>query len=165
MANGFGVTTDELERFFRGNGETMKSQFVGVFPADQKEENVIEGAKGKKYLFIIANTDSSAKSGEHWWSFLDTDEKGTVFLFASLGTYGLLSFIVQNDLDVFNRLMPGQVKQIFQKDNRRTLLSWSFKMDKYSTLKEKDLRKLHLQPNIFSNSCMHLASKKSWKKL
>ena len=130
MANGFGVTTDELERFFRGNCETMKSQFAGVFPADQKEENVIEGAKGKKYLFIIANTDSSAKSGEHWWSFLDTDEKGTVFLFASLGTYGLLSFIVQNDLDVFNRLMPGQVKQIFQKDNRRTLLSWSFKMDK-----------------------------------
>ena len=83
----------------------MKSQIVGVFPVDQKEENFIESAKGKKYPFIIAITNSSAKSGEHWWSFLDTDEKNTVFLFDSLGTYGLLSFIVQNDLDVFNRLL------------------------------------------------------------
>ena len=33
---GFGVTMLELERFFISNGSTMESQFLGVFPADEK---------------------------------------------------------------------------------------------------------------------------------
>ena len=37
---GFGVTTSELERFLTSNGKTMKSQFVGVFPADKKEKTL-----------------------------------------------------------------------------------------------------------------------------
>ena len=125
----------------------MESQFVGVFPADEKEKNFVkfsENMKQKKakYPFMIANTDPAAKSGTHWWSFLDTKQKGTLFLFDSLGSYGLLNFIVQNDLEVFNKLIPGQFNQIFKKDNKTTLLRWSFKLDKYEKLKDRDINKL-----------------------
>ena len=54
--------------------------------------------------------------------FLDTDEKDTLFLFDSFGSYGLLNFIVNNDLDVFKRVIRGHIKQIFEKDNKITLL-------------------------------------------
>ena len=144
---GFGVTTLELEHFFISNGSTMESQFVGVFPADEKEKNFLkfsENMKQKKakYPFMIANTDPAAKSGTHWWSFLDTEQKDTLFLFDSLGSYGILNFIVQNDLEVFNKLIPGQFNQIFKKDNKITLLRWSFKLDKYEKLKDRDINKL-----------------------
>ena len=144
---GFGVTTLELEHFFISNGSTMESQFVGVFPADEKEKNFLkfsENMKQKKanYPFMIANTDPAAKSGTHWWSFLDTEQKDALFLFDSLGSYGILNFIVQNDLEVFNKLIPGQFNQIFKKDNKITLLRWSFKLDKYEKLKDRDINKL-----------------------
>ena len=91
---------------------------------------------------MIANTDPAAKSGTHWWSFLDTEQKDTLSLFDSLVSYGLLNFIVQNDLDVFNKLIWGQFKQIFKKDNKITLLRWSFKLDKYKKLKDRVINKL-----------------------
>ena len=55
----------------------------------------------------VANTDPERNSRIHWWSFLDTDEKGTLFLF---GSHGLLNYIVNNNLDVFKRVIPGQIK-------------------------------------------------------
>ena len=77
---GFGVTTSKLEIFFTSNGETTKSQFVGVFPANKKGGNFIKFSndlKGNKtsYLFMIANTNLEKKPGVHWWSFLDNEEK------------------------------------------------------------------------------------------
>ena len=136
---GFGVTTIERESFFSSNGSTLESQFVGVFPADEEEKNVLkfsENIKQKKakYPFIIAGTSPASKSGTHWWLFLDMEQKDTLFLFDSLGSYGPLNFIVQNDLEVFNKLIPGQFKQIFKKDNKITLLRWSFKLGKYEKL-------------------------------
>ena len=98
--------------------------------------------KKAKYPFMIANTDPAAKSGTHWLLFLDTEQKDTLLLFDSLGSYGLLNFIVQNDLDMFNKLIPGQFKQIFRKDNKIMLLRWSFKLDKYEELKDRDINKL-----------------------
>ena len=144
---GFGVTTLELERFFISNGSTMESQFVGVFPADEKEKNFLkfsENMKQKKakYPFMIPNTDPAAKSGTHWWSFLNTEQKDPLFFFDSLGSYRLLNFIVQNDLEVLNKLIPGQFNQIFKKDKKITLLRWSFKLNKYEKLKDRDVNKL-----------------------
>ena len=48
---GFGVTTNEVERSFTSNGSTMESQFIGVFPAVEKEKNFLkflENIKQKK---------------------------------------------------------------------------------------------------------------------
>ena len=90
--------------------------------------------KETKYPFMVANTDPTRKAGIHWWSFLDTDEKDTLFLFDSFGSYGLLHSIVNNDLDVFKRVIPRQIKQIFKKDNKITLLKRSFKHNNYEKL-------------------------------
>ena len=73
---------------------------------------------------------------------MDTDEKDTLFLFDSFGSYGLLIFIVNNHLDVFKRVIPGHIKRIFKKNNKITLLKWSFKLNNYEKLKQKQLDKL-----------------------
>ena len=72
-AKASGVTTMELEQFFISNRSTMESQFVDVFPADEKEKNFLkflENMKQKKakYPLMIVNTDPAAKSGTHWRS-------------------------------------------------------------------------------------------------
>ena len=166
---GFGVTTLELEHFFISNGSTMESQFVGVFLADEKDKNFLkfsENMKQKKakYPFMIANTDPAAKSDTHWWSLLDTEQKDTLFLFDSLGSYGLLNFIVENDLEVFNKLIPGQFNQIFKKDNKITLLKWSFKLDKYEKLKDRDINKLSDTAKHFLRFLYEFGKQKGVKK-
>ena len=97
---------------------------------------------------MIANRDLEKNPGVHWWSFLDTEEKDTLFLFDSLGSHGLLHFIVEKDLPTFNKLIPIQFKQIFIKGNKITLLKWSFKLSKYENLKEKEL-------NMLPNTARH----------
>ena len=72
---------------------------------------------------MIANTDSHNKPDVHSWSILDTDERDTLLFFDSFGTYGLLKFIVDNDLDIFQKLILGQIKQILKQDNKITLLT------------------------------------------
>ena len=79
---------------------------------------------------MVASTDPHEQPGVHWWLFLDTDERDTLFFFDSFGTYGLFKFIVDNDLDIFQKLIPGQIKQIFKQYNKITLLRWNFKLKK-----------------------------------
>ena len=91
---------------------------------------------------MIANTDPTIKPGIHWWSFLDTDERDTLFFLDSFGTLGLLNFIVTNYLNIFKKLIPGHIKQIFQQDNKITLLRWNFKLKNYKKLTQKELNRL-----------------------
>ena len=77
------------------------------------------------------------------------DEKDTLFFFNSLGSYGLLNFIVTNDLDVLNKVIPGQLGQMFKQDNKITLLKWSFKLKNYEKLRQKDLNKLSSTAKYF----------------
>ena len=141
---GFGVPNLELERFFKNNGENLSNNFVGVFPADEKKKfmNEIQHNDKAKYPFMVANTDPHKKLGVHWWSLLDTDERDTLFFFDSFGTYGLLKFIVDNALDIFQKLIPGQIKKIFKQDNKITLLRWHFKLKNYEKLTQKELNSL-----------------------
>ena len=53
--------------------------------------------KGKKYPFLIANTDRCDKQDTHWWSILDIDEKKDILLFDSFGIKGLKNIIVKDD--------------------------------------------------------------------
>ena len=67
--------------------QTLSQNFVGIFLADQKQEFLDEvNRKKTKYPFMVANTDLARKPGIHWWSFLDTDEKDTLFFFDSIGS-------------------------------------------------------------------------------
>ena len=72
--------------------------------------------------------------------FIDTDEEDT-FFFDLFGSYGLLNSIVTNDVDVFNKVIPGQFKQIFKKYNKISLLKWSFRPKNYEKLIQKQLDK------------------------
>ena len=141
---GFGVSHLELERFFKNKGENLCNNFVGVFLADEKKEFIhkIQYNDKAKYPFMVANIDPHKKPDAHWWLFLDTDERDTLFFFESFGTYGLLKFIIDNDLDIFQKLIPGQIKQIFKQDNNITLLRWNFKLKNYEKLTQKELNSL-----------------------
>ena len=59
-----------------------------------------------------------------------------------LGTYGLHKFIVDNDLDIFQKFIPGQIKQIFKQNNKITLLRLNFKLNNYTKLTQKELNSL-----------------------
>ena len=98
---------------------------------------------------MVANTDLARKPGIHWWSFLDTDENNTLFFFDSIGSYGLLNFIVINELDVFNKAIPGHCRQIFKQDNKITLLKWSFRLKNCEKLRQKDFNKLSSTAKYF----------------
>ena len=80
---------------------------------------------------MVANTDPGKNPGTHWWSFLDTDAKDTLFFFDSFGSFGLFNFIVENDLDIFNKVIPGKFNQILKQDQKVTLLRWTFKRKNY----------------------------------
>ena len=127
---GFGISNTELEYFFKNNGGNFSENFVGVFPAKKKRKslNKVSG-KETKYSFMVPNTDPERKLRIHWWSFLDTDETNTLYLFDTLSICGLLNLIVNNDLDVFKCVILGPMKQILKKDNKITLLKWSFKLN------------------------------------
>ena len=142
---GFGISNTELEHFFKNNVGNLSENFVGIFPANKKSESLDEvSGKETKYPFMVPNTNPARKLRIHWWSFLDTDETNTLYLFDRLGIYGLLNLIVNNDLDVFKCVIPGQIKQILKKDNKITLLKWSFKLNNYKELKQKQLDKFTL---------------------
>ena len=71
---------------------------------------MISGKKGK-YPFIIATTDSSGKSGTHWWSTLDIEPKTDIFFFDSFGLDGLQHFIIQDDKKVIEKILFGTEKK------------------------------------------------------
>ena len=91
---------------------------------------------------MIANTDLHNKPDVHWWSILDTDERDILLFFDSFGTYGLLKFIFDNDLEIFQKLILGQIKKILKQDNKITLLTWNFKLKNYEKLTQKELNSL-----------------------
>ena len=61
--------------------------------------------KGKKYPFLIANTDRSDKKGTRYWSILDIDRKNDFLLFDSFGIKGLKNFIVKDDEKIVAKVL------------------------------------------------------------
>ena len=52
---------------------------------------------GKRYPFIISNTDRSDKGGSYWWSILNVLPKNELLFFDSFGISGMKRFIVTDD--------------------------------------------------------------------
>ena len=66
--------------------EDINDNFVGVFPENHMNrfidyKTMILEKKGK-YLFIIANTDSSDKDETHWWSIMNIEPQTDFFFFS-----------------------------------------------------------------------------------
>ena len=83
--------------------------------------------KTKKYPFIIMNTDRSDKSGTHWWSFLDLHQKKEIFLFDSFGFTGFQKFVIDNDVNILNKILFG-IKKFKKNDQKITIISLKFSM-------------------------------------
>ena len=98
---------------------------------------MISGKKGK-YPFIIADTDSSGKSGTHWWSILNTEPKTDIFFFDSFGLDGLRHFIIQDDRKVIEKILFGTEKMT-RTDNTITLVNIRFNLDACKNLSKREL--------------------------
>ena len=71
-----GLSNFDIEEIFnKTNNSDLLQNFVGIFLSDKMNKflDFTKMMKGKKYPFLIANTDRSDKQGTHWWSILDID--------------------------------------------------------------------------------------------
>ena len=78
----------------------MNDNFLGVFPSDKINKFIMfeRMMSGKKYTFIISNTDRGDKNGTHWWGVLNISSKSEPFFYYySFGIDGMKDFIVQDD--------------------------------------------------------------------
>ena len=89
--------------------------------------------KEGKYPFVIANTDSSEKSGTHWWSIPAIEAKADIFFFDSFGLDGLKHFIIQDDRNVIEKILFGTEKMT-RTDSKITLFNIRFNLNAYKNL-------------------------------
>lgn len=66
-----GISNIQIEKALEKiNDEDISSNFIGVFPSSYMSQFINHAAmisqKKRKYLFIIANTNSSEKNSTHW---------------------------------------------------------------------------------------------------
>ena len=91
--------------------------------------------KGKKYPFLIANTDRSDKQGTHWGSILDIDEKKDFLLFDSFGIKGLKNVIVKDNEKIVAKVLKG-VKNLKKYEKQINLVNVNFVKNSYLKLSE-----------------------------
>ena len=91
--------------------------------------------KGKRYPFLIANTDRSDKQGTHWWSILDVDGKIDFLLFNSFRIKGLKNFIVKDDEKIVAKVLK-RVKNLKEDKTQINLVNVNFFKNSYSKLSE-----------------------------
>ena len=117
----------------------MDDNFVGVFPSNKMNNFfvVTKMMKGKKYPFLIVNTDRSDKPGTHWWSILDIDSKKDFLLFDSFGVLSLKNFIVQNDERLAKTVLKG-VQNIAPDEIELNLVNVNFSANSYNKLLDQD---------------------------
>ena len=77
---------------------------------------------GKKYPFIIWNTDRSDEGGTHLWSILNISPKSELLLFDSFGISCMKHFIVSGNKKVVGKVLKG-LELADQKDNKLTPVS------------------------------------------
>ena len=103
--------------------------------------DVTKMKKGKKYLFLIVETDRTDKPGTHWWSILDIDSKKDFLVFDSLELLGLKNFIVQDNEKIAKKVLKG-VQNISPDKTELNLVTVNFSANSYNKLLDQD--KLYL---------------------
>ena len=93
--------------------------------------------KGRKFPFLIENTNQSDKAGTHWWSILHIDPKRNSLLFDSFGVKGLKNFIIQDDKKIVEKVIKG-IEKIERKDNKLTLIKLRFSVKNFCELKDNE---------------------------
>ena len=96
---------------------------------------------GKKYSFIILNTDRSDEGSIHWWSILNISPKSKLLHFDSFRISGMKPFFVSDDKKIIGKVLKG-LELTAQKDNKLTLAKLKFSMNSYENLAENETKKL-----------------------
>ena len=136
-----GISNDAVVEFFENETDSdLKENFVGVFPSNYIIKFIsfhqMAREKTKKYPFIIMNTDRSDKSGTHWWSCLDLHEKKEIFLFDSFGFTGFKKFVIDNDVNILNKILYS-LQKFQKKDQKITIITIKFSMKEYENIKNE----------------------------
>ena len=138
-----GISNFQIEEALKNiKDEDIYNNFVGIFPSNYINKfidhaSMISDKKGK-YPFIIANTDSSSKSGTHWWSILDIEPKTDIFFFDLFGLDGLKTFIIQDDKKVIEKILFG-TEQMTRTGNKICLVDIRFNLNACKNLSKKEL--------------------------
>ena len=135
-----GLSNFDIEEIFnRADNSDLLQNFVGVFPSNKMNKflDFKKMMKGKKYPFLIANTDRSDKQGTHWWSILDIDGKKDILLLDSFGIKGLKNFIVQDDEKIVAKVLKG-VKNLKEDKEQINLVNVNCVTNSYLKLSESE---------------------------
>ena len=137
-----GISSFEIEKVSKEiNNEDINKNFLCVFPSDKINIMFEKMMPGKKYLFIISNTDRSDEGGTHWRSILNISPKSELLLFYSFGISDLKHFIVSDDKKTVGKVLKG-IELADQKDNKLILIKLKFSMNSYENLAENKTKKL-----------------------
>ena len=134
-----GISNSQIENALKNmEDEDINNNSVGAFSSNYMNEFIthapmISGKKWK-YPFIIVNTDSSGKSGTHWWSILDIKPKTDFFFFDSFDLDGLRHFIIQDDKKVIQKKILFETKKMTRTDNKITLVNIRFNLNAWESL-------------------------------
>ena len=119
-----GISNIQIEEAFKKiDDQDLLSNFVPVFPSNYMIKFINHAAlieDSGKFPFIIANTDTSSKSGTHWWSILDIEPRTDIFFFDSYGIDGLKHFIIQDDKEIVDKILIG-IEKMDRTENKITL--------------------------------------------
>ena len=119
-----GISNIQIEEAFKKiDDQDLLSNFVPVFPSNYMIKFINHAAlieDSGKFPFIIANTDTSSKSGTHWWSILDIEPRTDIFFFDSYGIDRLKHFIIQDDKEIVDKILIG-IEKMDRTENKITL--------------------------------------------
>ena len=92
--------------------------------------------RNTKYQFAIFKTDRNNKAVTQWWSFLDIHPKRNLFLFDNFGFTGFKTFIIDNDLNIIDKLLYN-VTKLDKNDEKINLINLKFLEYEYDRIKRK----------------------------
>ena len=140
-----GISNFQIEKAFKKiDDEDLLDNFVGVFPSNYMNKLINHAAMiedSGKYPFVIANTDSADKPGEHWWNVLDIEPRTDIFFFDLYGIEGLKHFIIQDDRPIVDQILIG-IEKMDRTDNKITLCKVKFNLSACKNLTENEINSL-----------------------
>ena len=158
-----GISNFQIRKAFENINDTgIDDNFVGVFPANRMNrfmnyKFIISETKGK-YLFMIANTDSSDKGETYWQNISEIYPKTDLSFFDSFGVDGLKSFIIEDDKKVIKKLLFGTEKMT-RTDSKMILVNIKFNLKACKNLSKKELDNLSDAARNFFNFIQSFGNK------
>ena len=137
-----GISNFEIEKVFKQkNNEGINKNLLGVFPSDKVNKFITfeKMMPGRKYPFIIPNTNRSDKGSTHCWSILNIPPKSDMLFFDSFGISGMKHFIVSDDKKIVGKVLKG-LELADQKNKKKlTLVKLTFLMNSYKNLAKNEI--------------------------